>query len=124
MRPAFFIFLLAVSILRGDEIIEIGGVKLKRVLHLDQMTGTNDHFGALLFDGNGHLLRHGGNRTWLYCGAKEDKWVSFVREFNLDTLRVKSRKKILSTYKNDRWASVHLAVKVAEGFFALFYSTG
>lgn len=124
MRKAICILLFAVSILHADELIDIGGVKLQRVLHLDQMTGANDHFGALLFDGNGHLVKHGGNKTWLYCGAKEEKWVSFVREFNLDTLKVKPRKKVLSTYKNDRWASVHLAVKVADDFFVLFYSTG
>ena len=124
MRQTICILLFAVSILHADELIDIGGVKLQRVLHLDQVTGANDHFGALLFDGNGHLVKHGGNKTWLYCGAKEEKWLSFVREFNLDTLKVKPRKKVLSAYKNDRWASVHLAVKVTEDFFVLFYSTG
>tara|TARA_B100001123_G_scaffold346803_1_gene395465 strand:+ start:1386 stop:2369 length:984 start_codon:yes stop_codon:yes gene_type:complete len=124
MRALGFVLFLVVSVLSAEEIIEIGGVKLKRVLHHDHVTGTNDHFGALLFDGNGHLVKHDGNKTWLYCGAKEEKWVSFVREFNLDTLKAKPRIKVLSTYKNDRWASVHLAVKVSENFFVLFYSTG
>ena len=124
MRSAIFIFLFAFSLKGAGGLIDIGGVKLQRVLHHDQVTGTNDHFGALLFDGNGHLVKHDGNKTWLYCGAKEEKWVSFVREFNLDTLKAKPRKKVLSTYRNDRWASVHLAVKVAEDFYVLFYSTG
>ena len=124
MRLVTIILFFVVSGLLADDVIEIGGVKLKRVLHHDHVTGTNDHFGALLFDGNGHLVKHDGNKTWLYCGAKEGKWISFIREFNLDTLKAKPRKKVLTTYKNDRWASVHLAVKVAENFFVLFYSTG
>ena len=124
MRLLAFVLFFVFSDLSAEEVIEIGGVKLKRVLHHDQVTGTNDHFGSLLFDGNGHLVKHDGNRTWLYCGAKEEKWVSFVREFNLDTLKAKPRRKILSTYRNDRWASVHLAVKVGGDFFVLFYSTG
>ena len=112
MRALGFVLFLVVSVLSAEEIIEIGGVKLKRVLHHDHVTGTNDHFGALLFDGNGHLVKHDGNKTRLYCGAKEEKWVSFVREFNLDTLKAKPRIKVLSTNKNDRWASLHIPVNV------------
>ncbi|MDG2213042.1 MAG: hypothetical protein P8M70_04375 [Verrucomicrobiota bacterium] len=124
MRSTIFVFLFVFSLKGADGFIDIGGVNLQRVLHLDRVTGTNDHFGTLLFGGDGHLVKHDGNRTWLYCGAKEDKWVSFVREFNLDTLKSKPRRKVLSAYQNDRWASVHLAVKVAEDFIVLFYSTG
>tara|TARA_Y100001934_G_scaffold115901_1_gene141858 strand:+ start:17103 stop:18140 length:1038 start_codon:yes stop_codon:yes gene_type:complete len=104
--------------------LKVGGVELKQVFHSDRLTGTNDHFGALLFDSNGHLAKHHENKTWLYCGAKEGQWKSFVREFDLDLLQVSERTKVLDPYQSDRWASVHLAIKASDEFFILFYSTG
>lgn len=123
--PFLFVALLIACVAgAADPIIEIGGVRLRQVYHNDQVTGTNDHFGSLLFDSNGHLVKHNGNRTWLYCGAKEGKWVSFVRELNLDTLESTPRKKIINTYQRDRWAAAHLGIKVADDLYVVFFSTG
>ena len=108
----------------AEEVLEIGGMKLKQVFHHDHLTGKNDHFGALLFDANGHLAKHNSNKTWLYTGAKIGQWKSFVREFDLDTLKATQRTKVLEPQPSDRWASVHLAIKVQEDLFVLFYSTG
>lgn len=108
----------------ASELLEVGGVKLKQVFHHDHLTGTNDHFGALLFDSNGHLAKHNGNKTWLYCGAKFGQWKSFVREFDLNTLKVGQRTQILEPQPSDRWASVHLAIRAEEELYVLFYSTG
>ena len=117
---------LAINLLTslGGDVVTIGDVKLEQVYHTDQLTGTNDHFGSLLFDSDGHLAKHGGNKTWLFTGAKIGQWISFVREFDLDTLRSSERKLILPVYKNDRWATAHLAIKAAEDLYVIFFSTG
>ena len=104
---------------------KVGSVELTLISHHDQLTGENDHFGSLLFDGNGHLLRHNESRTWLYTGGKvQGQWNSFVREFDLDTLKAGPRRRILDVYENDRWASAHLAIQAANDLVVVFYSTG
>jgi len=106
-------------------VLKIGTVELTQTLHRDQLTGPGDHFGSLLFDSSGHLLQHAGHRTWMYTGGKTgDRWISFVREFDLDTLQVTARSKVLETWQSDRWATIHLAIQAADDLVVVFYSTG
>lgn len=110
-----------------EDMWQIGDVRLERVAHKDSLTGPNDHFGCLLFDSSGALVKHAENKTWLYTGGLVDgQWNSFVREFDLASLRVGPRRLVLSPPKDKpkRWATIHLVVKAADDLFVAFYSTG
>ena len=105
--------------------LKIGPVRLERIEHHDRLTGQKDHFGNLLFDTDGRLVRNDGHMTWMYTGAlQENKWVSYAREFNLDTLEVSDRTQVLTPIAGDEWASIHLVIRVTDDFFVAFYSTG
>ncbi|REJ90557.1 MAG: hypothetical protein DWQ34_17065 [Planctomycetota bacterium] len=109
----------------GDATLTIGTVRLERIEHHDRLTGEKDHFGNLLFDTDGKLVRHDGHKTWMYTGAlQEGKWTSYAREFDLDTLEVAERSQVLMPIEGDKWASIHLVIRVAEDFYLAFYSTG
>lgn len=107
--------------------ITLNAVTLEQVDHHDSLTGAGDHFGCLLYDTDGGLVRDGERRntTWLYTGALVDgKWVSFARRFDLTTLKVEPRRQILDVQPGDKWATVHLAVQVGPELTVLFFSTG
>lgn len=114
----------ASSIAAADVQIQVGSVTLEQVYQNDSLTGPQDHFGCLLFDPGGRLVRHDGNKTWMYTGAYVDShWVSFVREFNLDTLQVGPRTLVLPAQSGDLWATVHTAIQVRPDLTLTFFST-
>lgn len=110
-----------------DVRFRIGSATWEQVDHHDCLTGPNDHFGCLLYDVQGHLVRFAAPvaKTWLYTGALVDgRWVSFVREFDLETLKVEPRRQILEVQPGDNWATVHLAIRVCGDLTVVFFSTG
>jgi hypothetical protein len=46
----------------------VGNVRLERIHHNSMLLPDHEHagFGSLLYDGNGELVLHDGNKTWLY----------------------------------------------------------
>lgn len=114
----------ASSIAASDLQIQIGSVTLEQVFHDDSLTGPQDHFGCLLFDPAGRLVRHDGNKTWMYTGDFIDsRWVSFAREFDLDTLQVGPRSLVLPAQPGDLWGTIHTAIQVRPGLTLTFFST-
>ncbi len=110
--------------------LRIGPVTLQPVAFHDAVTGKNDHFGCLLVDLAGRVLFHATSKMWLYTGSQpagspgNEGWISHVREFDLATLQAGPRSQILSVQPHDRWATVHLAVRVDDRTCLLFFSTG
>lgn len=107
-----------------DTVLRIGSTRLKRVYHNDSVTGGNDHFGTLLFDPDGRMVKW-GNKTWIYTGSKvEDDWVSNVRGFDPVTLEAGPKSRVLTPVEGENWASIHLAIRVDSELYVVFYSTG
>ena len=84
---------------RKDEsdgrVLKIGSSRLRRVYHNDSVTGENDHFGTLLFDVDGHMVKGAGNSTWIYTGSRiEGGWVSNVRVFEPGSLETGPRSRV------------------------------
>lgn len=110
--------------------LKVGTVTLRQVAFHDALTGKNDHFGCLLVDTEGRTVIHGQSKVWLYTGSQppgsrgNEGWISHVRALDLATLRAEPRSQILSVQPNDRWATVHLAVRVNDRTCLLFFSTG
>jgi hypothetical protein len=99
--------------------------RFELLFHSDDVAGANDHFGCLLFHLGGELAEHAGSRTWLYTGSLEnDRWVSYAREFDLDTLECGPRQPALQAHDDDDWATIHLVLQVRRDFYVAFYSTG
>jgi hypothetical protein len=91
----------------------------------DDLAGANDHFGCLLFHPGGTLAEHAGSRTWLYTGSLEnERWVTYARELNVDTLECGPKRLALLAHDADDWATIHLVLQVRPDFFIAFYSTG
>ena len=106
-------------------VLTIGSTRLKRVYYNDCVTGKNDHFGTLLFDPEGRIVKVGDNQTWLYTGSRvEEGWASYARLFDLVTLEAEPKTMILTPETEESWASVHLAIQVDPSLYVLFYSTG
>jgi hypothetical protein len=93
----------------------------------------NSGFGSLLYDERGELVVHGHDKTWLYTtalfegatGGRRDwygKWISYVREFDLKSLRVGRKKLALGLAGEERWAVIHDVLKVSDDFILAFYS--
>jgi hypothetical protein len=110
--------------------LKVGPVTLQQVAFHDALTGKNDHFGCLLVDIEGRVVTHAQSKVWLFTGSQppgsrgNEGWISHARELDLATLRAEPRRQILSVQPNDRWATVHLAVRVDEQTCLLFFSTG
>src|ERR1700734_979947 len=112
-----------------------GDVRLERIHHDSMLLRDHEHaaFGSLLYDENGELVLHDGNKTWLYTsglfepptGGQRDwygKWISYVREFNVKTLVSGASKIALGLADADRWAVIHDVIQVSPNLFVAFYS--
>jgi hypothetical protein len=110
-------------------------VHLERIrFEQDLLPGRGDAgFGALLYDAEGAVVMHAGHKTWLYTtglsGAPPHgrrtwygKWVSYVRELDLETLASGSSKVALDLSGKDRWAVVHDVIRIGPRLFVAFYS--
>lgn len=96
----------AQSASKPEAVISVAGVNFSRTYHSQNLVPDRGHagFSALLYDAKGELVLHDGNKTWLYTtslfeaptGGQRDwygKWISDVRELNIETL-VSSEKKV------------------------------
>lgn len=93
--------------------------------HTDDLAGANDHFGALLYHADGRLAVHDGSRTWLYTGSLvEGRWVSYVRELDLEGFRCAEKRLVLTAHDDDDWATIHLVLEISPTLYVAFYSTG
>ena len=111
--------------LLADREFTLGGTKFSLVEHRDQLTGPNDHLGSLLFDTSGRIVLHGNRVAWMYTGGLIDgKWISFVREFELASMKPDTRSIILTPLADEKWSTIHLVIRVAADFHVAFYSTG
>jgi hypothetical protein len=112
-----------------------GGVRLTRIHHDPMVLQDRQHagFGSLLYDEKGELVLHDGNKTWMYTtglfeaptGGQRDwygKWISYVREFDIKSLRSGESKIALGLADADRWAVIHDVIKVSADLFVAFYS--
>ena len=103
----------------------VAAPRFELLFHTDDLAGANDHFGCLLFHPRGALAEHAGSRTWLYTGSLEnDRWVTYARELDLDTLECGPKRLALEAHDDDDWATIHLVLQVRPDFFVAFYSTG
>jgi hypothetical protein len=127
----------AVAVSRDEpRTFAIGNVHLQRV-HIDEnLLPDREHagFGSLLYDSDGKIVLHDGDKTWLYTtglfeaptGGDRDwygKWISHVREFNTRTLVSGEKKIVLGLASGDQWAVIHNVVKVSDSLYVAFYST-
>lgn len=127
----------AVAQTEGEpEATRLGSVGLQRVHHDGNLLPDREHagFSALLYDAEGELVLHDGDKTWLYTtglfeaptGGQRDwygKWVSHVREFNAKTLVSGEKQVALGLSGDDQWAVIHDVMKVSDDLFVAFYST-
>jgi hypothetical protein len=134
----FVIGLTMLSIVAAQEpqIFTIGDEQLQRIHHDENLLPDREHagFGSLLFDADGKLVVHDGNKTWLYTtglfeaptGGQRDwygKWVSHVREFDTESLTSGEKKVVLGLADGDQWAVIHHVVKASDDLYIAFYST-
>ena len=98
-------------------------LQFERVYHNDSVTGKNDHFGALLFDEDGSIVRTHGGEVWLYTGSSvANEWTSNVRLFDPLTLEARPKSVELTPRGGDTWATIHLAIQVTDSLIAAFYT--
>jgi hypothetical protein len=118
------------SVTQEPPAFKLGSVTLKQIAFHDALTGKNDHFGCLLVDTEGRVVTQAQSKVWLYTGSQppgspgNEGWISHVCEFDLATLKGEPRRQILSVQSGDRWATVHLAVRVDDRTCLIFFSTG
>jgi hypothetical protein len=116
-------------------VVIVDNVRLKRTYHDSMLLPDHEHagFGSLLYDKNGELVLHDGNKTWLYTtglfepptGGRRDwygKWISYVRELNVQTFTSGASKIALGLADADRWAVVHDVIEASPRLFVAFYS--
>ncbi len=117
-------------------VFTIGDVQLQRIHHDENLLPDRGHagFGSLLFDSDGNLVLHDGNKTWLYTtglfeaptGGQRDwygKWVSHVREFDTKNFVSGEKKLVLDLAAGDQWAVIHHVIKVSDDLYVAIYST-
>jgi hypothetical protein len=113
----------------------IADLQLIRIQHHQNILPDHVHsgFGSLLYDEHGELVLHNGKKTWLYTttlseapnDGKRDwygKWVSHVREFDVETYESGPTKVALGVAGEDRWAVIHDVLQVSDHLFVAFYS--
>jgi hypothetical protein len=113
----------------------IADLQLFRIQHRQNILPDhlNSGFGSLLYDEHGELVLHNGRKTWLYTttlseaprDGKRDwygKWVSYVREFDIETYESGPPKVTLGLADGDRWAVIHDVLQVSDHLFVAFYS--
>lgn len=120
----------------SQNISTVGNVQLTRIHHDQNLLPDREHsgFSSLLFDSEGKLVLHDGDKTWLYTtslfeepeGDRRDwygKWISHVREFDTRTFVSGERKVALGLAGDDQWAVIHDVVKASDDLYVAFYST-
>jgi hypothetical protein len=108
-----------------DTLPSVGPVRFERVFHTDSLTGENDHFGCLLTDAEGRVVRENGSQTWLYSGSNSaEGWDSRIRQFDLASHKCGATTRILYPQTDEQWATVHLVIQVFPAVCVAFYSTG
>jgi hypothetical protein len=119
----------------AHEVDVIPGVQLTRLRHEQNILPDREHsgFGSLLYDQHGDLVLHDGHKTWLYTtalfeapgGGRRDwygKWVSYAREFDINTHVASGKSLALGLTGEDRWAIIHDVIQVDHRLFVAFYS--
>ena len=108
-----------------DARFNLGGTTFVQLEHRDNLTGPNDHLGTLLYDTQGRVVLHDGRKTWMATGGLVDgRWISFIREFDLDGLSPGPRHRVLTPKDDEKWSTIHLMLQVTDNLCVAFYSTG
>ncbi|AWZ49187.1 hypothetical protein C3495_10315 [Clostridiaceae bacterium 14S0207] len=79
-------------------------------------------FGALLRDKNLKIVAKNNIAKMYTISARPKPEKACVRDFNLETLKVGKRSDVMNC-DSGGWASVHYALKVADDFYILFYTS-
>jgi hypothetical protein len=108
---------------------------LARVRHLQNILPDRENagFGSLLYDSKGQLALHGRQKTWLYTSALSEaaidgqrdwygKWISYAREFDIESHVVGAKRVALGLTGEDHWAVIHDVLQASEHMFVAFYS--
>ena len=113
------------------DVITIGSDELTLVAHTSNLTGSRTGFASLAFHLNGSVVESSPGLGWLYTTAQDNagKWTTDVRSLRLDVfagagIPIGSAIRALNGTSADRWATAHLVLKVNEGLWVAFYSTG
>ena len=115
------------------DVITIGPDKLTLVAHTSNLTGIRTGFASLAFHLNGSVVEScpGSGSGWLYTTAQDNagKWTTDVRSLRLDVFASPDSPtglptRVLNGTSADRWATVHLVLRVSQGLWVAFYSTG
>jgi hypothetical protein len=112
-----------------------GNVRIERVRHEQRLLADGGHagFGSLLYDARGHLVLHDRNKTWLYTVATVEsltdgrsdwygKWITHVREFDVETLTCGEKRIALGLAYAEKWAIIHDVIAVDDLLYVAFYS--
>ena len=109
----------------GD--VEIGGVTLRLLRHTSRLT-EDGGFASWPFHLNGSIVTEADGRSWLYTSSQASgKWTTDVRSASLDpfaTPNLGPTRRALNGTAADRWATMHLVLRVDDGLWVAFYSTG
>ena len=124
---------LSVHFCVASDTITIGPDTLNLVSHTSNLTGSHVGFASLAFYLNGSVVEspRGSGRGWLYTSSLDGagKWTSDVRSLRLDVFAnaevpTGPPTRVLNGTAADRWATIHLVLRVNEGLWVAFYSTG
>ncbi|MCF8113063.1 MAG: hypothetical protein K9K21_04315 [Desulfotignum sp.] len=98
---------------------------LKLIEHIDDILDEAHGFGSFLFNTQGQtVVEHGG--TWLYTTLLANgNWESWVRPFDLKTMKAGPSKRVLVPLSEDlRGAVLHHVIRITPDFFVGFFSNG
>ena len=128
------LFLLAASAPSLDpeppagDILEIGGVTLRLLHHTSRLT-EDGGFASFPYHLNGSIVAEADGRSWLYTSSQASgKWTTDVRSATLNPFTTPGglgpARRALNGTAADRWATMHLVLRVDDGLWVAFYSTG
>ena len=113
----------------GDD-LEIGGVTLRLLRHTSRLT-EDGGFASFPYHLNGSIVTEADGRSWLYTSSQASgKWTTDVRSATLDPFTAPTpgglgpARRALNGTAADRWATMHLVLRVDDGLWVAFYSTG
>ena len=111
----------------GDA-LEIGGVTLRLLRHTSRLT-EDGGFASFPYHLNGSIVTEADGRSWLYTSSQASgKWTTDVRSASLDPFTAAPNlgptRRALNGTAADRWATMHLVLRVDDGLWVAFYSTG
>ena len=111
----------------AGDVLEIGGVTLRLLRHTSRLT-EDGGFASWPFHLNGSIVTEADGRSWLYTSSQASgKWTTDVRSASLDpftTPNLGPARRALNGTAADRWATMHLVLRVDDGLWVAFYSTG